>query len=210
MSRMRCKAIQRFSQHIVEDDTFWQSVFIDTLDNRKRLSVCVVPAICCCKKNGCIDECTGHLLDVNSPSIMLRCDIRFFSPIVSIEIGEGPRPLLNNFDPDAPIRFNMPPKAIAIINPKLTTDPSRDVRLIARDFTLSVNPFTTHIAQFVFQLQKGSVQAHYAHWHSDLSQHNGYPRRLSTGSISYVAMADGPQYGHGSSKPPTVVTHRLV
>jgi len=67
---------------------------------------------------------------IDAPSVMIGRDVGIRLTLVTIEFSERACLLLDDFDANAPIVFDMPPELITVINTEFTPNSSRDVRLI--------------------------------------------------------------------------------
>jgi len=110
------EAVERFREHVVEDDCLRERSIVNAVEYGKRGIVGSIPPVCSGKEDSRIDECTGHLLDVDAPGVVLARDIGRLLTSIAVEVGERVRLLLDDVDSDAPVILEMPTKLIAIID----------------------------------------------------------------------------------------------
>jgi hypothetical protein len=88
-----------------------------------------------------------HLFGVDAPCIVLVRDLRLVLTVVAVEITERAVTLLDDFDSEGSIVCDAPAEFVPIVDIELSTDASRNVRLISRYLALGINALATHVQE---------------------------------------------------------------
>jgi len=141
------EAVERFREHVVEDDCFRERSVVDAVEHRERGIVGSISPVCGGKEDCRIDECPRHLLDVDAPGVVLARDIGRLLTSVAVEVGERARLLLDHLDSDAPVILELPAELIAIIDIEFTPNPGGDVCLVSRHLAFGVDSVAAHTSR---------------------------------------------------------------
>jgi len=138
------QSVQCLRKDVLENHCFREVGSVNTPENWERVVVRPVATIRCCKENRRIYESPRHLFDVYIPRVVFDCDLRFLITVVAIEITERAATLVDDLDAERPIVRDVPAECIAVVDIKLSSDVSRNIRLIARHLALGVDALATH------------------------------------------------------------------
>jgi hypothetical protein len=147
MAGVRNETVERLREHVIDDDRFRQRSIVDAAEYWKSDIVGAISSISRCEEDRRIDECAGHLFDVDAPGVVVGSHIGRLLTLVAIEFGEGTRLLLDDLHADAAVVFELPPELIAVVDVEFTPNPGGDVRLVPRHFAFGVGPVAAHTSR---------------------------------------------------------------